>query len=238
MSRVARSRNLKPGFFTNYELAQCDYGARLLFAGLWTIADRQGRLEDHPARIKGLLFPFNQKAKVPDWLDELADYRFIFRYESGGAKFIQILNFSKHQTPHQKEPESLIPAPDLSDTSLGLVRHATYIDRGKQVSGIKEEGNRKQETGSANRFEPPSVEDVRTYCESRKNQINAEQFVDFYASKGWKVGNQAMKDWQAAVRTWERNQRSNGLSSDDPRGNLATLRAYMERQHGDDEPIE
>ena len=51
---------------------------------------------------------------------------------------------------------------------------------------------------------PPSAEDVRAYCEQRANGIDPQAFIDFYASKGWKVGNQPMRDWQAAVRTWEK----------------------------------
>ena len=53
-------------------------------------------------------------------------------------------------------------------------------------------------------FKPPTVEEVRAYCRERGNDVDAERFVDFYASKGWRVGNQPMKDWKAAVRTWER----------------------------------
>lgn len=54
------------------------------------------------------------------------------------------------------------------------------------------------------RFNPPSVDEVRAYCLERGNGVDAEQFVDFYSAKGWKVGNQGMKDWKAAVRTWEK----------------------------------
>lgn len=56
----------------------------------------------------------------------------------------------------------------------------------------------------AKRFTRPSVEEVRAYCEERGNGVSAEAFVDFYESKGWKVGNSPMKDWRAAVRTWEK----------------------------------
>ena len=59
----------------------------------------------------------------------------------------------------------------------------------------------------ARRFTPPTVEDVRAYCLERGNGIDAQNFVDFYASKGWKVGSNAMKDWRAAVRTWERRDK-------------------------------
>lgn len=51
---------------------------------------------------------------------------------------------------------------------------------------------------------PPAIEDVRAYCAERANGVDAQAFIDFYASKGWKVGNQPMRDWQAAVRTWEK----------------------------------
>jgi hypothetical protein len=47
---------------------------------------------------------------------------------------------------------------------------------------------------------------VRAYCAERSNAVDPERFVDFYASKGWRVGNQQMKDWKAAVRTWEQRQ--------------------------------
>lgn len=68
------------------------------------------------------------------------------------------------------------------------------------------------------RFAPPSVEEVAAYCRERRNRVNPQQFVDFYASKGWRVGNQPMKDWKAAMRTWE--QRDKDL----PRDNHGTER--------------
>lgn len=54
-------------------------------------------------------------------------------------------------------------------------------------------------------FAPPTVDEVREYCRSRNNFVDPERFVDFYSAKGWMVGKNKMKDWKAAVRTWERN---------------------------------
>ena len=54
------------------------------------------------------------------------------------------------------------------------------------------------------RFTPPTVDEVAAYCRERGNAVDAQRFVDFYASKGWKVGSSGMKDWRAAVRNWER----------------------------------
>lgn len=56
------------------------------------------------------------------------------------------------------------------------------------------------------RFTKPTLEEVRAYCQERKNCVNAEKFVDYYDSNGWKVGKNPMKDWKAAVRTWEKNR--------------------------------
>lgn len=65
-------------------------------------------------------------------------------------------------------------------------------------ANVKEKGEKK-----AKRFLPPSVSDVAAYCRERNNGIKPQQFVDFYTSKGWKIGKNPMKDWKAAVRTWE-----------------------------------
>ena len=56
---------------------------------------------------------------------------------------------------------------------------------------------------SNRRFTPPTLEEVTEYCQERRNRVSPQKFLDFYASKGWKVGNQPMKDWKACVRTWE-----------------------------------
>ena len=55
------------------------------------------------------------------------------------------------------------------------------------------------------RFKPPTYDEVRQYCQERKNNVNAEHFVDYYAARGWKLKNTPMKDWRASVRYWEQN---------------------------------
>ena len=57
----------------------------------------------------------------------------------------------------------------------------------------------------AKRFVKPTLSEIEQYCIERNNNVNAEQFYDYYESNGWKVGKNAMKDWKACVRTWERN---------------------------------
>ena len=57
------------------------------------------------------------------------------------------------------------------------------------------------------RFAPPTLAEVSEYCAGRRNRVDPQHFIDYYTSNGWKVGRNPMKDWKAAVRTWERKDR-------------------------------
>lgn len=112
---MARIRSIKPGFFTNDQLAEVDPLGRILFAGLWCHADRAGRLEDRPRKIKAEVLPYDD-CDVDGLLDTLARYGFIVRYEVAGVRLIQVVNFDKHQTPNIKEIASTLPPPPRNDT--------------------------------------------------------------------------------------------------------------------------
>ena len=97
---MARSRNIKPGFFLNEELAEISPEGRLLFIGLWCLADREGRLEDRPKKIKAEIFPY----------ENYDVENFIKRYGVAEKRYLQVTNFTRHQNPHPKEAKSTIPA--------------------------------------------------------------------------------------------------------------------------------
>lgn len=67
--------------------------------------------------------------------------------------------------------------------------------------------NNSNNNNNNRRFTPPTVEEVAAYCQERENSISPEAFIDYYASRGWMVGKNKMKDWKAAVRNWERRQK-------------------------------
>jgi len=110
---VARTRNLKPGFFKNNKLAKLGPLSQLIFAGLWTIADREGRLEDEPERIKVEVLPYDtgKVSSIDVCLSKLHESGFILRYEVDGNKYISIPKWHEHQKPHYMEPPSEIPPP-------------------------------------------------------------------------------------------------------------------------------
>ncbi|MNZ30163.1 hypothetical protein D3C78_474230 [compost metagenome] len=106
---MARARNIKPGFFQNEDLVELDFATRLLFIGLWTEADRAGRLEDRPKRLKMALFPADN-LDVDAMLDALEGFGFIRRYVVGEQRLIQVVSWAKHQNPHHTEKGSVLPA--------------------------------------------------------------------------------------------------------------------------------
>lgn len=108
---MARARNIKPGFFKNEYLASMQPLTRLLFIGIWTLADREGRMEYRPKRIWMELFSLEDSYSVEDGIAELAEAGFLTIYDVGGKTYIQVSNWSKHQNPHHKEVGSEIPAP-------------------------------------------------------------------------------------------------------------------------------
>jgi hypothetical protein len=111
---MARARNIKPGFFKNYLLADLGPCCQILFAGLWCLADREGRLEDKPRLIKAELFPYYD-FDVNGGLTELERCNFVKRYTVNGESFIEVQNFKKHQSPHGTEKASVIPDPKDAD---------------------------------------------------------------------------------------------------------------------------
>ena len=96
--------------------------------------------------------------------------------------------------------ESITP---ITVSVSGSVSVSDSVSVNESPSETKRE---KQAKEKRKRFSAPSVDEVRDYCRERGNSIDAETFVDFYSSKGWKVGNSPMKDWQSAIRTWEKRE--------------------------------
>jgi len=109
---MARARNIKPGFFKNEILGVANPLYSLLFEGLWMLADRAGKLEDRPIRIKGEVFPYRDGIDMEAMLDWLQAEGFIRRYVVAGRRYILVLEFVKHQSPHKNETESVIPDPE------------------------------------------------------------------------------------------------------------------------------
>jgi len=179
-----RIRYLKPDFFKDEDLVELPYWTRLLYAGIWTMADREGRLEDRSKRIKVELFPYD-KVDIEKGLMQLASNKkhnsrpFIARYEVDGERYIQILNWHKHQKPHNTERDSVIPP------------LTTPLKKDKENGdGEGHEGMTKLSNG------------VLTVKDKEKTEPNRKQwFIDVWSRYPSKIGRkEAERHFLASVR--------------------------------------
>ena len=124
----------------------------------------------------------------------------------------------------QREREKLL----LSD-GHGTVTGNHATDKIREDKNRLEEDKKEDKKKTVKRFLPPSIQEVQAYCRERGNNVDPERFIDFYSSKGWMVGKNPMKDWKAAVRTWEKSDYSKPKTG--PNG----VKLSTERDELDDE---
>jgi len=138
--------------------------------------------------------------KVADFLNSLQSARMAKIESDTKGTVITIANYSVYQ--------------DCETTEGTQKGHRRDTEGHKQ----EDKNNKKEEEESIEkkkRFAPPSLDEVKAYCLERKNSIDPAVFIDFYAAKGWMVGKSKMKDWRAAVRTWEARTPKQGVKYDD-----------------------
>ncbi len=122
------------------------------------------------------------------------------------------LGFDKNKTYTECVETPCIQVGNETETQVRLGKGSLGKER------LGEESAPPSVAASNSRFTKPTVDEIAAYCSERKNNVDPQAFFDFYESKGWRVGNQAMKDWRASVRTWERRERPRKPQADKPSG--------------------
>lgn len=124
------------------------------------------------------------------------------------SKLAELREYNRIAKQKSRARRKLLPAVNDSQENVNDSQD-TDIEEDKDSDKEKEKkSDVPQAKTRATRFTPPTVEEVKAYCAERKNNVDAQRFVDYYTSNGWIVGKNKMKDWRAAVRTWERNNTS------------------------------
>lgn len=223
------NRILKESICTSDSVDSLSWFEEVLFYRLIVNCDDYGRFDGRPAIIKNRLFPLKESltAKaISKAVNTLVIAGLVVLYEFEGKPYLYLPTWNDHQNVRAKR--SKYPSPEGCVIAHENICNHMYAD--VPVIQSESESNNippyspKGEcspTGEApphsRRFIPPDADEVEAYCRERNNHIDAQHFVDFYASKGWKVGKEPMKDWKAAVRTWERRNDTTARAS--PRHN-------------------
>lgn len=177
---MARSRNIKPSTFKNELLGVADPLLTILFASLWCLADREGKLEDRPLRIKAETFPYRD-LDVNGYLTELQQLGFIRRYEVDNKPYILVLTFKKHQSPHNTEKPSSLPDPIEKNEQLQILESLTV------KSQLKDERlTEAKRPDSFNRIPDLLIPDSNKKKEPKKKETSIpENFTISERVKNW-----------------------------------------------------
>lgn len=154
---------------------------------------------------------FKAHASVDD-VKLLLAKRFILQFESGVIvikhwRMANALRNDRYKPTNYKEELSMLK---IKDNKSYTFSDGEWLPNGCQMVAttklnLTEDNVTEEKNNKRKRFSPPTIEEVKAYCEERKNNVDAERFVNYYESNGWMVGKSKMKDWKAAVRTWEKN---------------------------------
>ena len=218
--------------------------ARCLYFTLGMLADDDGFV-NNPKSI------MRQCSASQDDMNILLAKKFLLSFESGVIviKHWKINNYLRNdrykETKFIEEKNQLIikengsysasgipvGIPRLGKDSIGKdsIDHVVVIEEKEEKKEVEEE-QQQTTTTKSKRFKKPTIEEIKAYCDERKNGINAEYFFNYYESKEWVVGKTPMKNWKAAVRTWEIKEKEfNGGLKNEP---VAKSNSRFDRENG------
>jgi hypothetical protein len=222
---MARNRMIKPEFFEDVKLSGVSLESNLVYIGLWVYSDDYG-VHDYSLRnILGELFRHRSEIsekKLEKWIKELINENFLIHAEVKLRPILVIRSWDKHQNVPNPSKRRVIEDQELTEifqlyydnytedkhyveSNESLIRVYFYKEK-EERERVRERRKRKDSTTS---FVVPSVSEIEEYCKERGNKIDAEKFFNHYQARGWTWGKQnvPMKDWKAAVRTWEINDK-------------------------------
>ena len=115
-------------------------------------------------------------------------------------------DYDIYENPNTENPPTENPYAENPNTE-----NPPQLNTNKSITDVSNTNvsNTDIQPATEKRFKAPTLDEVKAYCQERKNKIDPERFIDYYTAKGWKIGKQPMKDWKAAVRTWEKNNFNN-----------------------------
>lgn len=233
------NRIIKESICYSDDIDRLTWFEEVVFYRLLVRCDDNGRLDARPPLLRSMLFatrPDVTESCVEQAVGTLSGAGLVERYEAGGRPYLMIRKWGLHQRIRNvrgKYP----PPPDGGPRRTAADCGETPPESESiSISESQSEPERARRAG----FVPPTAEEVRSYCLERKNAVDAGRFVDFYAAKGWRIGREPMRDWQAAVRTWEgsggerRRAENSGAADRRAREDMERMRAFLaEKKQGE-----
>ena len=155
------------------------------------------------------------KEKLRAFLKILEADNMIVKKSDHKKTTITIVNYSVYQ--------------DKQTTDRPIADHEQTTSRPSADTNNNDNNDNNDNKKNIGRFTPPTLDDIKAYCIERQNNVDCERFYDFYSSKGWMVGKNKMKDWKAAVRTWEKSDKDKPTTKKTNKFNDFPQREYTDQ---------
>ena len=210
---MARKRMIDPNIWQSEDFGRLSTLAKLVFIGLFSLADDEGRGRCNPIYLKSTLFPYEEgirSADVDKTLSEISSNMSVVFYSCDGSSYYSLYNWNTWQKI-DRPSESKIPEFDekimqrIFDDNSTNVRRVFAPNKNIKEKEQERKGNRKEKN-----FIPPSLEDIKKYVAEKQLKVNAEYFYNYFTEGNWidSKGNK-VKNWKQKILTW------NGFSNKD-----------------------
>ena len=145
------------------------------------------------------------KASINKALAELERFGYLKRTQRMDDKG----RFDGYDYDIYENPSTEKPFTENPSTEKPSTENPPQLNTNKSITDVLNTNvsNTDIQPATEKRFKVPTLDEVKAYCQERKNNIDPERFIDYYTAKGWKIGKQPMKDWKACVRTWEKTRK-------------------------------
>ncbi len=199
---MARKRMIDPNIWQSEDFSKLSTLAKLVFIGLFSLADDEGRGRSNPVYLKSSLFPYEESIRSADidkTLSEISSNMSVIFYSCDGNSYYSLYNWNTWQKI-DRPSESKIPEYDKEKMNLLFDEHSTNNRRGfvpnKNKKIIEDNKNKKE-------FVPPTLDEVKKYVSDKELKVDAEQFYNYFTEGNWidSKGNK-VKSWKQKILTW------------------------------------
>lgn len=202
---MARKRMIDPNIWQSEDFSKLSTLAKLVFIGLFSLADDEGRGRSNPVYLKSTLFPYEEGIRSTDidkTLSEISSNMSVIFYSYDGSSYYSLYNWNTWQKI-DRPTKSKIPDYDEKTMSILFDEHSMsprrVITPNIKEDNIKENKKNKRE----NKFIPPTLEEVKSYVVEKKLSVNAEQFYNYFTEGNWVDSNgNKVKSWKQKILTW------------------------------------
>lgn len=200
---MARKRMIDPNIWQSEDFSKLSTLGKIVFIGLFSLADDEGRGRCNPVYLKSTLFPYEEgirSADIDKTLSEISSNMSVIFYSCDGSNYYSLYNWNTWQKI-DRPSESKIPEYDEKTMQRLFVDNSSNPRRA--ISPKRKEKKIKEGNKREKKFIPPTLEEVEKYVLEKKLQVNAKSFYDYFTEGKWidSKGNQ-VKNWKQKILTW------------------------------------